>query len=409
MNSFLINSKPLDCLKSKFIFFCMFTLLSFYISFTSIASATQFTQQQTNEILYHIHTYYVDDLPLSQYHKSNLTDVFEELDPYSKYLNASELESLFSAANGRYTGIGIEVEEVDNRIVILGTLPGSPAEQAGIEGGDKLVAINSEDVTKRDIAHVSKLLKEAALKTIYITVERAKNELTLALRREEINVESVFSQLLTNQNAYVSLQSFNNHSYHDVARHINKLISNNGGPLSGLVIDLRDNPGGTLSSAVAISDLFLQAGTIVTTKGRFYDANQKFVAQHGDILNGAPIVVLINEQSASAAEILAGALQDNKRAIVVGSKSYGKGSVQSLIPIGDGTTALKLTTAKYFTPSGRSIDGIGIQPNILLAEQGLSHLNKRAIMAGELSNNMAKLALLDKHLVDAKGYYKDKN
>jgi len=205
------------------------------------------------------------------------------------------------------------------------------------------------------------------------------------------------------------LQSFNNHSYHDVARHINKLTSNNGGPLAGLIIDLRDNPGGTLSSAVAISDLFLQAGTIVTTKGRFFDANQQFVAQHGDILNGAPIVVLINEQSASAAEILAGALQDNKRAIVVGSKSYGKGSVQSLIPIGDGTTALKLTTAKYFTPSGRSIDGVGIQPDIPLAEQGLSHLNKRAIMAGELSNNMAKLALLDKHLVDAKGYYKDKN
>ena len=126
MNSFLINSKPLDYLKSKFIFLCVFTMLSLYISFASIASATQFTQQQTNEILYHIHTYYVDDVPLSQYHKSNLNDVFEQLDPYSKYLSASELESLFSAANGRYTGIGIEVEEVNDRIVILGTLPGSP-------------------------------------------------------------------------------------------------------------------------------------------------------------------------------------------------------------------------------------------------------------------------------------------
>lgn len=409
MSSFLTDLKPLDSLKSRLSIFCVCLLLNFYISYNSFALATQFTQQQTNEILYHIHTYYVDDVPLSQYQKNNLTDVFDQLDPYSKYLSASELESLFSAANGRYTGIGIEVEEVDNHIVILGTLPGSPAEQAGIEGGDKLVAINSEDVTKRDIAHVSKLLKEAALKTIYITVERAQSELTLALRREEINVESVFSQLLTNQNAYLSLQSFNNHSYHDVAHHINKLTSNNGGPLAGLIIDLRDNPGGTLSSAVAISDLFLQAGTIVTTKGRFYDANQQFNAQHGDILNGAPIVVLINEQSASAAEILAAALQDNQRAIVVGSKSYGKGSVQSLIPIGDGTTALKLTTAKYFTPSGRSIDGVGIKPDISLTELGLSHLNKRAIIAGELSSNMASLALLDKHLVDAKSYYKDRN
>ncbi|WP_247682584.1 S41 family peptidase [Pseudoalteromonas sp. MMG013] len=368
----------------------------------TVNAATQFDNEQINEIVYHIHTYYVEDIPLSHIQANNINSLFKDLDPYSKYLSEHELEAIFSAANGRYTGIGIEVERVDERIVIVNTLPGSPAAQAGIEGGDKLVAIGQTDVTKKDIAHVSKLLRDAKFATINITVERAKTNLTLALRRQEINLESVSSQLLKSGNGYIELNSFNNHSYHDVSRHINKLISRNGAPLTGLIIDLRDNPGGTLSSAVAISDLFLQAGTIVTTKGRFFDANQRFSAEHGDILNGAPIVVLINEQSASAAEILAGALQDNGRALIIGKQSYGKGSVQSLIPLGNGTTALKLTTARYFTPSGQSIEGVGIKPDIIITPQSLSNLSKDVIMNGEQTNKITVLAKLDSHIMTAK-------
>ena len=382
--------------------FCCVILLGLALHMHNAAATSQFDNEQINEIVYHIHTYYVEDIPLSHIQSNNINTLFDQLDAYSKYLPEHELDAIFSAANGRYTGIGIEVERVDDRIVIVNTLPGSPAAQAGIEGGDKLVAIGPDDVTTKDIAHVSKLLRNAEFATINITVERAKTNLTLALRRQEINLESVNSQLLRSGNGYIELNSFNNHSYHDISRHINKLISKNGSPLTGLVLDLRDNPGGTLSSAVAISDLFLQAGTIVTTKGRFFDANQRFTAQSGDILNGAPIVVLINEQSASAAEILAGALQDNERALIIGKQSYGKGSVQSLIPLGNGTTALKLTTARYFTPSGRSIEGVGIKPDVIITPQNLSNLDKSVIMTDEQTTNLAILAKLDSHIVTAK-------
>ena len=381
---------------------CCVILLGLALHMHNAAATAQFDNEQINEIVYHIHTYYVEDIPLSHIQSNNINTLFDQLDSYSKYLPEHELDAIFSAANGRYTGIGIEVERVDDRIVIVNTLPGSPAAQAGIEGGDKLVAIGPDDVTTKDIAHVSKLLRNAEFATINITVERAKTNLTLALRRQEINLESVNSQLLRSGNGYIELNSFNNHSYHDISRHINKLISKNGSPLTGLVLDLRDNPGGTLSSAVAISDLFLQAGTIVTTKGRFFDANQRFTAQSGDILNGAPIVVLINEQSASAAEILAGALQDNERALIIGKQSYGKGSVQSLIPLGNGTTALKLTTARYFTPSGRSIEGVGIKPDVIITPQNLSNLDKSVIMTDEQMTNLAILAKLDSHIVTAK-------
>jgi carboxyl-terminal processing protease len=374
--------------------------LAFHIQ--NATAAPQFSSEKINEIVYHIHTYYVEDIPLSHIQSSNIDTLFEQLDAYSKYLSEHELEAIFSAANGRYTGIGIEVEHVDGRIVIINTLPGSPAAQAGIEGGDKLVAIGKNDVTSKDIAHVSKLLREAEFATIDITVERAKSNLTLALRRQEINLESVNSQLLKNGNGYIELNNFNNHSLHDISKHINELIQKNKAPLSGLVLDLRDNPGGTLNSAVAISDLFLQTGTIVTTKGRFFDANQQFTAKSGDILNGAPIVVLINEQSASAAEILAGALKDNERALIIGKQSYGKGSVQSLIPLGNGATALKLTTARYFTPSGHSIEGVGIKPDVQMSAENLSNLNKIAIMADEQTTNIATLAKFDSHIVAAK-------
>ncbi|NOU51622.1 S41 family peptidase [Pseudoalteromonas sp. JBTF-M23] len=381
----------------------LFSVLLCLILITpSTFAKQQFSQEQVEEILFHIHAYYVEDLPLSHIDNSNFEQLLSQLDPYSKYLSETELEAIFSAANGRYTGIGIEVEEIANRVVIINTLPGSPADIAGIEGGDKLVAINHQDVTDKDIAYVSKLLQKAEFSIIQVTVERKTRQLTLALRRQEINLESVTSLLLHNGNGYLSLNGFNNNSYHDVARHLNKLRIENGEPLAGLIIDLRDNPGGTLTSAVAISDLFLDAGTIVSTQGRFYDANQHFSAQQGDILNGAPVVIMINENSASAAEILAGALQDNRRALVVGTPSFGKGSVQSLIPVGNGTTALKLTTARYYTPSGRSIEGIGIEPDIILTKQVLSHLSKSAIMAGEQTAKKEQLARLDSHLTDAR-------
>ncbi|WP_440053991.1 S41 family peptidase [Pseudoalteromonas sp. T1lg65] len=374
---------------------CVFLLALFFTS--SLAFAQKFNSQEVDEILYHIHTYYVEDIPLSQFNTQNFNVLFDHLDPYSKYLDADELEAVFSAANGRYTGLGIEVEEQQDYVVILDTLPNSPAELAGIESGDKLIAINGKNVKRTSIEHVSSLLKSAQKELIKVDVLRGQKLVTLNVKREEITIQSVESKLLNGSVGYLSLNSFNHHSYHDVARHISKLEHENGTPLSRLIIDLRDNPGGTLSSAVAISDLFLDQGTIVTTKGRFFDANQAYFAKRGDILNGAPILVLINKNSASAAEILAAALKDNKRALVVGIRSFGKGSVQSLIPIGNGTTALKLTTARYFTPDGLSIEGTGVEPDVSISEQALSLMNKSAIMTGEESPKQVGIEQLATH------------
>ena len=180
--------------------------------------------------------------------------------------------------------------------------------------------------------------------------------------------------------ALLSINAFNNHTLHDVARTVAKMQINNGFPLSGLIIDLRDNPGGTLQGAIEVADLFLDSGTIVSTKGRFNEANQYYKAHSGDILSGAPIAVLINENSASAAEILAAALRDNQRATLVGETSFGKGSVQSLIPLGNGNTALKLTTARYYTPAGQSIDGKGIAPDVSINQTMLSEIDQDVII-----------------------------
>lgn len=336
--------------------------------------------QESNEILFNVHAYYVDDLPISELTKEGLDALFGQLDSYSKYLDESDLEAIFSAANGQYTGLGIEVEEHEHALVIINTINNSPAARGGLRKGDILVAVNGEDVKSKPLKEVSERLRAAKNATINLTVEREANKLIFALQRQEITLDTVDSKLLDRGIGYIAISSFNNHTYHDVARHISALKTSNAHPLRGLILDLQDNPGGTLSSAVAISDLFLDSGTIVTTKGRYFDANQSFQAQHGDLLGGAPIAVLINNNSASAAEILAGALQDNRRAIVMGIQSYGKGSVQSLIPLGDGKTALKLTTAKYFTPSGRSIEGIGIKPDVEVNKEVLSQLSKAVIM-----------------------------
>lgn len=383
-------------LAARYLAVLVFLLLLCFSALTH-ALNNKLSPQEVDEILYHIHTYYVEDMPLSRFNVNNVDHLFEQLDPYSKYLDEQELESIFSAANGRYTGLGIEVEERENFVVILDTIPNSPAANSGIEAGDKIKSINGHNVENKTISDVSALLRAAQKRQIIMTVVREQTEVQLRLQRREITLESVASTLLPEATGYISVNSFNHHTFHDVARHINQLESQLGTTLNKLVIDLRDNPGGTLSSAVAISDLFLDSGTIVTTKGRFYDANQAYIAQQGDILNGAPILVLINHNSASAAEILAAALKDNKRALVVGLTSYGKGSVQSLIPIGNGTTALKLTTARYFTPAGSSIEGKGVEPDVHFSKQALSLVDKSAIITGEESNKTTGIEQLASH------------
>jgi len=389
-------------------------LFTFILVFNSAlaSSVKNLKSQQIDEILFNIHAYYVDDLDLQnshyvQYNNKQFERLYSKLDPYSKYLNQHELDALFANTNGRYTGIGIEVKKVDKDIKIVNVVSNSPAKKAGILANDIIVSVNQEAVSTLGVEEVAALIKENQFTTINLTVKRNERPdlVSFNVARTQIQLESVTSKILESGIGYLAINSFSNHTLHEVALQIAAMQNNYDSPLLGLVIDLRDNPGGTLKSAIAVSDLFLQSGTIVTTKGRYFDANQAFHAKRGDILKGAPIVVLINENSASAAEILAGALKDNHRAKVVGSQSFGKGSVQSLIPLGDGNTALKLTTAKYFTPSGKSIDGVGITPDVTINQTILPQNNKAVIIKNEQAkNNQNQLVntLADLQLVKAK-------
>ncbi|MBE0350647.1 S41 family peptidase [Pseudoalteromonas lipolytica] len=357
-------------------------------SFNGVAkpSLKSLHHQQLNEILFNINTYYVDDLQLQNSFESQPTNqqveaLFERLDPYSKYLDETELDAIFSSTNGRYTGLGIEVKVTDGRVYIVNTIKNSPAEQAGLQVNDELTAINQQPIVNKSIEEVARLIRESGQAAVDVSVKREQvTELNFSIKRQQINLESVQSYLADTGVALLSINAFNNHTLHDVARTVAKMQINNGFPLSGLIIDLRDNPGGTLQGAIEVADLFLDSGTIVSTKGRFNEANQYYKAHSGDILSGAPIAVLINENSASAAEILAAALRDNQRATLVGETSFGKGSVQSLIPLGNGNTALKLTTARYYTPAGQSIDGKGIAPDVSINQTMLSEIDQDVII-----------------------------
>ena len=334
--------------------------------------------------------HYVEDLTLlntthTSYNNQQFAHFYAQLDPHSKYLDEHELNALFDNTNGRYTGLGIEVKQINNSVTIVNVVSNSPAKSAGVMAGDIIISVNNQTTQHSSVEHVAQLITASKLSNISLTIKRDNQPqpLNFNMSRREIKLESVTSQGLDFGRGYLAINSFSNHTLHEVALQIAAMQNHFGHPLKGLIIDLRDNPGGTLTSAVAVSDLFLQSGTIVTTKGRYNEANKAFYAKHGDILKGAPIVVLINENSASAAEILAAALKDNNRAKVVGSQSFGKGSVQSLIPLGDGSTALKLTTAKYFTPLGKSIEGVGITPDVAINQTTLSQSDKAVIIENQ--------------------------
>lgn len=328
------------------------------------------TARTLHQILRQIDTYYVDKVNVNALLEKAIKEVFKELDPHSTYLNEDDLSALFDLANGQYNGLGIEVEVRNQHLVILDTIKDSPAEIAGLLAGDIVLSINETVVADKSLEQVSKLIKSSGQKTL-LTVSRDfyDKPLEFIIEKADILVESVTGELLDNHIGYIKIHSFQSNTTEDLEKQIARLKALANHSLKGLLLDLRDNPGGVLESAVGVSDLFLNDGTIVTTRGRFNDANRKFNATNGDILNGSPLSILINRGSASASEIVAGALKENNRATIVGEQSYGKGSVQSLIPLGDGNTAIKLTTALYYTPDGLSINGIGITPDVAIQQQ----------------------------------------
>jgi len=287
------------------------------------------------------------------------------LDPHSAYLDSQEFDEIRLSTMGSYPGVGIEVVASDGMVKILRPIDGSPAQRAGLRAGDQIVRIDGADIGA-DLAGAIAHMRGVSGSVVTLSIRREGNPevLDFALRRAQVEVHSVLEQSLEPGFGYLRITTFSETTAQDVARAISRLKRDNPGGIEGLVLDLRNNPGGVLEAGVAVADDFLDTGVIVTADGRTPEARFRMDASRGDLINGAPLVVLVNAGSASASEIVAGALKDHGRAVLVGRKTYGKGSVQTVLPLSRGG-AVKLTTSRYFTPSGASIHGKGLVPDVL--------------------------------------------
>ena len=306
----------------------------------------------------------VDDRTLLN---SAIRGMLSGLDPHSSYLDNEAFKELQVGTQGEFGGLGIEVGMEDGFVKVIAPIDDSPAQRAGLQAGDTIVRIDRKPARGLSLGEAVKLMRGAPGTQIQLGILRSTGTpvFEVTITRDIIQVASVRGRMLEPGYGYVRISHFQSRTGDDLAKSIDALATGGAGPLKGLVLDLRNNPGGVLNSAVSVSDAFLTSGLIVYTQGRQADSRIDFAAGPDDILDGAPIVVLVNGGSASASEIVAGALQDRKRAIVMGTPTFGKGSVQTIVPIDD-STALKLTTARYFTPSGRSIQAQGIVPDIVL-------------------------------------------
>jgi carboxyl-terminal processing protease len=319
------------------------------------------------EVLEKINDEYVDEIDQSQSMDAAINGLLQSLDPYSAYMTPESFESMQTETSGEFGGLGIEVGMEAGVVKVISPIDNTPASKAGLKAGDYIVKINDTQVQGKSLTEAVELMRGPVGSSIEITVRRRgeKKALIFNITREIIEVQSVKFELLENNIGYIRLTSFNENSSSQVKEKIEKL--NNNKKLKGYILDLRNNPGGLLSQAIKISDFFLDNGEIVSTKSRQPSENRKWFAKKGDLTDGKTVLVLINYGSASAAEIVAGALKDHKRAIIVGENSYGKGSVQSIIPLKN-RGAIRLTIAKYYLPSGKSISEVGVTPDIEVAE-----------------------------------------
>jgi carboxyl-terminal processing protease len=324
------------------------------------------------------------------------------LDPHSAYLVAEEYQELKEGTTGQFGGLGIEVTMENGFIKVVSPIDDTPAQKAGLKTGDLIIKLDDKPVKGMSLTDAVKMMRGEPGSTIVLTLVREGEEapLKLTLARAIIKVKSVKSRLLEKGYGYVRISSFQSGTGDALKEALAALKKENGGNLKGLVLDLRNNPGGVLNAAVEVSDAFLKSGLIVYTEGRIENSEMRFNAAPDDLIDGAPIVVLINAGSASASEIVAGALQDQKRAVIMGEKSFGKGSVQTILPTSNGA-AVKLTTARYYTPSGRSIQAEGIEPDVTLARVKLETLDKADFIP-------VKEADLSHHLQNGKGATEDK-
>lgn len=317
------------------------------------------------------------------------------LDPHSAYLDAEDFKDLKEGTTGEFGGLGIEVGTEDGFIKVISPIDDTPAQRAGIKAGDLITRIDDKPVKGMSLDESVKMMRGKPGTKIELTVMRENEEkpLTIEIIRDVIKVASVKHKVLDDRFGYIRISQFQARTPEDLLKALSKLKQKLNGEIPGLILDLRNNPGGVLNAAVSVSDAFLEEGLIVYTKGIAEDSRMEFKAAPDDVLDGAPLVILVNIGSASASEIVAGALQDHKRAVVMGSQTFGKGSVQTIVPITD-TIAIKLTTARYYTPSGRSIQAEGIKPdielealNITSVEENDAHRMTEADLMGHLEND----------------------
>ncbi|MDC6469621.1 S41 family peptidase [Candidatus Pelagibacter sp. Uisw_099_02] len=318
------------------------------------------------EVLEKISKEYVDEVDQSKSMDAAINGLLQSLDPYSAYMTPESFEGMQTETSGKFGGLGIEIGMEAGVVKVISPIDNTPASRAGIKAGDYIVKINGMQVQGKSLIEAVDLMRGLVGTSIEITVRRrgVKKSLIFNITREIIQVQSVKSELIDNI-GYIRLTSFNENSSEQIKNKVNKLNKNK--DLKGYILDLRNNPGGLLSQAIKISDFFLENGEIVSTKSRRVSENRKWFAKRGDITNGKTLIVLINYGSASASEIVAGALKDHKRAIILGENSYGKGSVQSIIPLKN-RGAIRLTIAKYYLPSGKSISKVGVTPDIEVME-----------------------------------------
>ncbi len=363
------------------------------------------------EVFAKIQKDYVDPIEDTTLLKEAIRGMLNGLDPHSTYLDQEDFKSLQEGTSGEFGGLGIEVGMEDGFIKVISPIDDTPAHRAGVQPGDLIVRLDETPVKGLNLDDAVKIMRGRPGEPITLTIVREGQEkpLTITLIRAIIKSKSVKAELLEPGYSYFRISTFQGHTGEDLRKAVKTQIQKNKGKLKGAILDLRNNPGGVLNAAVDVSDAFIRSGKIVYTKGRAKDAEFNFDAKPDDLLEGSPLVVLVNGGSASASEIVAGALQDQNRAIIMGHKTFGKGSVQTVLPMNN-DTAIKITTARYFTPSGRSIQAEGITPDIVLDRLSFSNLTvhqdkrvKESHLSGHLNNPNGGKADGDAAIKEASG------
>ena len=355
--------------KYQLIFFVFYFIFYTSISFAEKTDELYKKIDLFSEVLEKIGDDYVDKINQADVMDDAINGMLQSLDPYSAYMTPEMFSEMQTETSGEFGGLGIEVGMEHGVVKVISPIDNTPASRAGVKAGDYIIKINDTQVQGKTLFQAVDLMRGPVGSAIEITIRRkgVKKSIVFNIIREIIQIESVSAELIDKNIGYLRLSSFNENSSSQLKKKIKEIRKQ--GSVKGYIIDLRNNPGGLLSQAIKISDFFLNDGEIVSTRGRKNLDNRKWFAKKGDLTNGKPIIVLTNYGSASASEIVAGALKDHKRAIIIGENSYGKGSVQSIIPLKN-KGAIRLTISKYYLPSGKSISDVGVEPDITVEESG---------------------------------------